>query len=142
MIFEVHAMSPDEFQTWLQDHIEGTPPPQPSGQPSGAPPPSGQPSGAPPPTGGATLSASSAAAFDTTSVTAPAGAPFTLHFDNKDPAVPHNVVITDSGGAAVFTGDVINAGQSVDYQVPALAAGSYAFHCALHPNMTGTLTAN
>ena len=28
-----------------------------------------------------------------------------------------------------------------DYAVPALAAGTYQFLCTVHPNMTGTLTA-
>jgi plastocyanin len=28
-----------------------------------------------------------------------------------------------------------------DYQVPALPPGTYQFVCSVHPNMTGTLTA-
>ena len=146
MRFEVRAIPQAEFQTWLDEQIDkaNNPPPSPSAPASGEPPPSGSapPSGEPPPAGAVTITASNPAAFDTTAVQAPAGTAFTLHFDNKDPAVPHNVVITDPAGTAVFTGDVINAGQAADYQVPALSAGTYPFHCALHPNMTGTLTAS
>jgi plastocyanin len=39
----------------------------------------------------------------------------------------------------VFKGEIVT-GQKVDYQVPALAAGSYSFVCEVHPEMKGTLT--
>ncbi len=79
-------------------------------------------------------------AFTETSLSGPANAAFDLQFNNQDASVPHNVVIVDSTGKAVFTGDIFNGPATQDYNVPALAAGSYAFHCAVHPNMTGTLT--
>jgi plastocyanin len=79
-------------------------------------------------------------AFTETSLTGPANAAFDLQFNNQDASVPHNVVIVDSTGTAVFTGDIFNGAATMDYAVPALAAGSYPFHCAVHPNMTGTLT--
>ena len=40
----------------------------------------------------------------------------------------------------VFEGDIVS-GQQVTYSVPALAAGSYPFICAVHPDMKGTITA-
>jgi plastocyanin len=81
-------------------------------------------------------------AFDPTCLVAPAGQPFTINFDNQDDAAatgPHNVAIaTDSGYADfVFTGDLINGPQKVEYKVDALDAGTYYFHCDVHPTMTG-----
>ena len=77
-------------------------------------------------------------AFEQTSATAPADAPFTIHFNNKE-AVPHNVNVKDSSGASKFKGDIVTGPKEVDYQVPALPAGDYTFVCDVHPNMTGTL---
>jgi plastocyanin/mono/diheme cytochrome c family protein len=80
-------------------------------------------------------------AFDPTTVSAPAGAAFTLSFDNQDAAIPHDVQIKDASGAVVFKTDTFPGVEKHDYSVPALAAGSYQFACTVHPNMTGTLTA-
>ena len=77
-------------------------------------------------------------AFEQTSVAAPADAPFTIHFNNKE-AVPHNVDVKDSSGASKFKGDIVTGPKEVDYQVSALSAGDYTFVCDVHPNMTGTL---
>jgi mono/diheme cytochrome c family protein/plastocyanin len=81
-------------------------------------------------------------AFSTDKLTAPAGAPFTLHFDNKDSGTPHNVEIKDSTGAEVFKGEIFPGPATRDYAVPALKAGTYKFACTVHPNMTGELTAS
>lgn len=80
-------------------------------------------------------------AFDPTTVTAPADAAFTLSFDNQDAGIPHDVQVKDATGAMVFKTDVFPGAEKRDYTVPALAAGEYAFACSVHPNMTGTLTA-
>jgi plastocyanin len=77
--------------------------------------------------------------FSPTEVSAPADAPFALVLDNQEGA-PHNIVISDAAGAKVFEGEIVT-NQKVTYQVPALAAGSYPFICAVHPDMKGTLTA-
>ena len=76
--------------------------------------------------------------FTTPAVIAPAGKPFTIAFDNQDGA-PHNIAISNSSGAQVFKGEIVTS-QKVDYQVPALAAGSYSFLCEVHPDMKGTVT--
>ncbi len=79
-------------------------------------------------------------AFDTSNLQVPAGKPFVIHFDNKD-SIAHNVGIYQ-GGKEVFTGQIVTGPTTVDYQVPALSAGSYTFHCDVHPSqMTGTLVA-
>lgn len=80
-------------------------------------------------------------AFDPTSLSAPADAPFQLAFSNEDAGVPHDVDIRDAGGTSVFKTEIFNGVETRTYEVPALAAGSYTFHCTVHPNMTGTLTA-
>jgi len=111
----------------------------PSGSASAAPSSGGSPaapsaSGA----GGAVQISALNIAFEQTSVTAPADAPFTIHFNNKE-AVPHNVDVKDSSGASKFKGDIVTGPKEVDYQVSALSAGDYTFVCDVHPNMTGTL---
>ena len=40
----------------------------------------------------------------------------------------------------MFKGDVVTGPAETDYNVPALAAGTYQFMCTIHPSMTGTLT--
>ncbi|MEW6225730.1 MAG: cupredoxin domain-containing protein [Chloroflexota bacterium] len=73
-------------------------------------------------------------------LSAPADTAFTIHFNNKDASVPHDVVIKDAGGMEMFRGQLTTGPQEIDYQVPALAAGTYQFVCSVHPNMIGTLT--
>ncbi len=92
-------------------------------------------------TGGATVQISAFnIAFEQSDVSAPAGAPFVIHFDNKDASVPHDIAIKDASGTQVFKGDVVTGPAETDYNVPALPAGTYQFMCTIHPNMTGTLT--
>ena len=92
-------------------------------------------------TGGATVQISAFnIAFEQSDVSAPADAPFVIHFDNKDASVPHDIAIKDASGTQVFKGDVVTGPAATDYNVPALAAGTYQFVCTIHPNMTGTLT--
>ena len=77
--------------------------------------------------------------FVTKDLTATANAPITIHFDNQDASTPHNIVIKDSSGKDVFTGDTVNGPAKADYNVGPLAAGDYTFVCQFHANMTGTL---
>ena len=76
-----------------------------------------------------------------TSITVPAGRAFTIAFDNRDRGVPHDIVIRDTSGAELFRGDVVTGPVVVVYDVPAIPAGQYPFVCSIHPNMTGTVTA-
>lgn len=80
-------------------------------------------------------------AFDQQEVTAPADQEFTIEFANNDAGVQHNVEIKDETGASLFRGDIFPGVETRVYEVSALAAGSYPFICTVHPNMTGTLTA-
>jgi hypothetical protein len=66
----------------------------------------------------------------------PAGESFTIRFDNKD-SDRHNVAILPSHTATttLFEGDILPGPKSLTYNVPALKAGTYHFHCEVHPNL-------
>jgi plastocyanin len=81
--------------------------------------------------------------FEQDSVTAPAGKPFQIVFDNKDAGTPHNVTIHQGSatGNVVFDGKVFPGVATMTYDVSALPAGTYAFVCIVHPTaMIGTMT--
>ncbi|HOI12429.1 MAG TPA: hypothetical protein PLG75_01145 [Methanoculleus sp.] len=48
-------------------------------------------------------------AFDTDTITVPAGAEVTMNFDNQDQGIPHNVAVYDSPlrSEAIFVGEII-----------------------------------
>jgi cytochrome c oxidase subunit 2 len=131
MLFSVKALSPADFNTWLQTQIKSA-----AASPSAAAPSGG--AAAP----GATTVALTAhnVAYDQASLDAPAGQPFVINFTNNDAGVSHNVQITDGTGQVVFKGEIFSGPGSRQYPVPALAAGTYTFACSVHPTMTGTLT--
>lgn len=107
----------------------------------GSPAPSGEPGASVDPSAEVLEISARNIAFSTDTLTAPAGEPFTISFDNQDAGIPHNVEIKDEGGTSVFTGEIFNGVDQRDYAVPALDAGTYEFICTVHPNMVGTLTA-
>lgn len=78
--------------------------------------------------------------WETPEITAKADTEFTIHFDNKDAGIPHNVVVQDGMGMVLAQGNTINGPATEDLKVPALAAGEYKFVCTIHPNMVGKLT--
>ncbi len=130
MLFTVKALSPADYDAWLAQQIaKAKATPAPSGSPGAGVP------------GGVTLElAAKDVSFDKTSLEAPADKPFSIHFQNNDPSVSHNVAIKDATGQEVFKGDIFMGVDAKTYPVPALAAGSYTFVCSVHPTMTGTLT--
>jgi cytochrome c oxidase subunit 2 len=152
MLFEVKALAPQEFDRWLAAKAaSASPAPGSSGAPApsgGAPGPSGAPapSGSPAPSaaaGPAVELAASGVQYVEKTLTAPAGAPFQIDFDNQDAGIPHNVTIHKDSptGELVFAGDVFPGVAKKTYNVPALSAGTYSFVCAVHPTtMIGTLT--
>ncbi len=79
--------------------------------------------------------------FSTDSLSAPAGEPFQIVFENQEGA-PHNVAIYRDSSAAekVFVEDPFSGPATVVYGVPALQAGMYFFRCDVHPDMNGGLT--
>ena len=153
MLFEVKALAPADFDKWLADKAAAaaaSPAPASSGSPgtSSAPAQSGSPgaSSAPAPSQGATgptlQITASGIQYVEKSLTAPAGTPFQIAFDNQDPGTPHNVSIHKDSptGEEVFKGEVFPGVAGRTYDIPALAAGTYGYVCTVHPTMTGTLT--
>ncbi|MCA1844724.1 MAG: cupredoxin domain-containing protein [Actinobacteria bacterium] len=78
--------------------------------------------------------------FDKDCLAVPAGESFTISFDNRDDD-RHNLAILPSHTATetLFQGDIIPGPKSTVYAVPNMKAGTYHFHCEVHPNlMNGT----
>lgn len=77
--------------------------------------------------------------FSKTCLAAPAAKAFTIAFDNQDPQTPHNIHIyasdpaTHPGAASLFAGDLVTGVATKTYQVGPLPAGTYFFHCDVHP---------
>ncbi|MEA2452598.1 MAG: hypothetical protein QOG04_1308 [Actinomycetota bacterium] len=85
--------------------------------------------------------AASGVAFDTKELDFTAGEASVLPFNNED-SVAHNFSIyeDDSATKDLFKGQEVPGGSSTDYDIPALKAGEYYFHCDLHPtSMEGTV---
>lgn len=121
---------------WADEFATATASPGASGGPSASPGPS-----SPPAATVLEISASSSTAFDANAFTVPAGAPFQIRFKNAEAGVPHNVEVKDGSGGSIMRGEIISGVAEVTYDVPALEAGAYPFICSVHPNMTGTITA-
>jgi cytochrome c oxidase subunit 2 len=123
MHFYLHAVAPAEYRAWIEKAKKQAA------------------SGCPGDTTPGQLAAQSIS-FDKDCLSAKAGRPWTLTFDNKDTA-QHNVAIfqgTSAAGKRVFTGQIFPGPKVVKETVPALAAGSYFFHCDVHPQaMQGKL---
>ena len=80
--------------------------------------------------------------FAPTELSVPAGAPFDIAFDNQDATIQHNVQIFDNEdrtGTPLFDGDLVTGVGKATYTVHALDAGTYYFHCVVHPTMIGTI---
>jgi plastocyanin len=77
--------------------------------------------------------------FDTACIVLPAGEPVTIRLVNDDNQ-PHNVAIyTDaSKGTPLFQGEIIDPGDTIDYEIDSLEAGSNYFDCTVHPEMQGS----
>lgn len=75
--------------------------------------------------------------FDKGCLAAPADQAFTINFSNKEAGVPHNVTIevAHTSTDALFTGDTVTGPTKTTYRVGALRAGTYHFHCTIHPEL-------
>jgi plastocyanin len=79
--------------------------------------------------------------FNTKCLAAPAGHDFSIALDNKDAGVPHNVAIYSADPVShpdatlLFRGDLVTGPGATLYQVSALSAGNYFFHCDVHPGL-------
>ena len=82
-------------------------------------------------------------AFDRASYTTVANTSMTIHFDNRDQGVGHDVAIHQgpADGKLLFQGETIVGPATIDYHVPPLPPGSYTIVCVEHPDgMVATLT--
>lgn len=117
--------------------------PVPSAAPATAAPateaPSGEPGATQAPSGDVVQLSAVNIQWEQKDLSAPADTAFVIRFNNKDAGVPHDVVIKDAAGQVVFQGARVDGPAEVDYEVPALPAGTYTFICSFHPNMVGTL---
>jgi len=81
-----------------------------------------------------------ALAFDTSTITVPAGAEVMVNFDNQDDGILHNfAVYTDSSATeAIFVGDTVTGPGVITYTFTAPSEpGTYFFRCDVHPEMNG-----
>jgi plastocyanin len=85
----------------------------------------------PPPPAGNTVTASPSLAFTPASLTVNAGQTVTFAFGS----VAHNVFFDTQGAPDNITGN--NANISIQRAFP--TAGTYQYHCNIHPFMTGTV---
>jgi plastocyanin len=78
-------------------------------------------------------------AYNVSDLTAPAGTPFVIHFDNEDAGVSHNLAIR-LGLGYLFNPAPVSGVTTVDYFISSgLPAGKYRFLCTVHPEMLGTV---
>ncbi len=78
--------------------------------------------------------------FDTACLEWSAGETITLVLVNDD-SEPHNVAIyTDSTKTTQLeSGEIINGGETIEYEIEPLEAGTYYFDCTVHPGMSGSV---
>jgi plastocyanin len=118
------------------------PSPLPSEQPSAPAPPAEECS----PVEGGTVSvvAEGIAFTDGSCIEAPAGEAFTIAFDNRDAGTQHNIQVftgAEASGETLFEGEIITGPDQIDYDIPALDPGEFAYNCVVHPTMTGSIQA-
>jgi len=78
--------------------------------------------------------------FDTACLALPAGEAVVIRLVNAD-TQPHNATLyTDSTkGTQLFAGEIIEGGESIDYEIDPMEAGTYYFDCTVHPGMDGSV---
>lgn len=80
-------------------------------------------------------------AFNTGTITVPAGANVTINFDNQDSGVPHNFAVYETSAAqkTIFKGPTITGPNKTTYTFTAPSKpGTYFFRCDTHfTAMTG-----
>ncbi len=83
-------------------------------------------------------------AFNKQCLAGPVNRPFEITFENRE-AVPHNVAFfqgRDASAPRILPQEetpVFPGPKTETYQLPALKAGAYYFHCDAHPGMSGEL---
>ena len=81
-------------------------------------------------------------AFKLTSFTLPARSGVEIRFDNRDPAIQHNISLySDAAGTKpIYQGDAVTGPGSADYRFITPGPGTYLYRCDFHPTaMKGTV---
>ncbi|MGA9097629.1 MAG: cupredoxin domain-containing protein [Methanotrichaceae archaeon] len=80
-------------------------------------------------------------AFNTSTITVPAGAQVTVNFDNQDSGVQHNIAFYTNSSASkpIYVGAITTGPKKITYTFDApTTPGTYFFRCDVHPSiMTG-----
>ncbi len=141
MLFEVKALTAAEFDAWLAEKSKPAPSAAAAPRAASRPRAVSRRRAAEPRTRRSRWSPRTSRSSRPRSRPRPA-TPFNIDFKNKDAGTPHNVAIHQGSptGPEVFKGEIFPGVAEKVYDVPALPAGTYAFVCTVHPNMTGTLT--
>ena len=79
-------------------------------------------------------------AFDTDCLIAPADQAFTIRLVNRD-SEAHNIAIypDSSKSTELFAGEMVDGGETADYDVGPLDAGTLYFDCQVHTGMSGSV---
>ena len=84
------------------------------------------------------VAAESSAEFTEKELTAPADTAVTVHFDNREQGVPHNIAFYASqGGEALGASETITGPATTEFELETGEAGEKYFQCDVHPNMNG-----
>ena len=80
-------------------------------------------------------------AFDTKEIDLPADTPSKLTVENKDPFAHDLSIYQDesASGTPLFTFEPFPGPATKTFDVAAIPAGEYYFHCDIHPTMNGTV---
>ncbi|MFM8998547.1 MAG: cupredoxin domain-containing protein [Actinomycetota bacterium] len=78
-------------------------------------------------------------AFDTDVIELAAETATIVRMDNQDAGVPHNIsVYTDETlSEQLYKAELVTGPAIAEYVIPPLPAGTYYFHCDVHPTMAG-----
>jgi hypothetical protein len=75
-------------------------------------------------------------------LTVPAAVDLHVELDNRDPGIPHGLVLRAGPGFGMTLreSEIVAGPASTSIEVPGLIPGRYQFSCPVHPNMTADLT--
>ncbi len=77
--------------------------------------------------------------FSTDCLTARAGEKFKLSFENKEKVAHNFAILPKTGdGDPLFDTEIFPGPATRTVEGGPLEAGTYVFHCIVHPNMTGS----
>lgn len=78
-------------------------------------------------------------AFDTDVIELAAETATVIRMDNQDAGVPHNISVyaDETLAEQLYKAELVTGPAIAEYTIPPLPAGTYYFHCDVHPTMAG-----